>query len=137
MIRLLTNGWDIAADAIRLVSPVDAADLVGDGVSAAHVKAGLRRRSLDGEQDADGQRRVSVDSIERSLAEVPSCGGCGNRVTEMVIVKYPHHDRVEFELCASYAAQTAITYGRQGHVLEVVNYPYQREGWLKPRPTVS
>jgi len=52
----------------------------------------------------------------------------------MVIVKYPHHDRVEFELCAHHAGQTAIAYGRQGQVLEVVTYPYQSEGWIQPRP---
>ena len=111
----------------------EAAMLLGDGVSAAHVKARLRRRTLHGEQDADGQWRVSVDSIESALADVPSCGGCGNRVTEMVIVKYPQHDRVEFELCGVHAAQTAISYRRQGQVLEVVTYPYQSEGWLQPR----
>ena len=52
----------------------------------------------------------------------------------MVIVKYPHHDRVEFELCGEHGAQTVLAYGRQGQVLEVVTYPYQSEGWLKPRP---
>ncbi|MCP4304018.1 MAG: hypothetical protein GY926_14080 [bacterium] len=118
----------------RLVSLVAAASLLGDGVvTAAHVKARVYRRSLDGEQDAAGEWQVSVDSIERSLANVPTCGGCGSRVTDMVIVKYPNHDRVEFELCANHAMQTAIAYRRQGQVLEVVTYPYQSEGWLKPR----
>ncbi len=120
----------------RLLSLAQAAVVLGDGVTAAHVKARLRRRSLDGEQDDDGQWHVAVDSIERSLAEVPWCGGCGSRVTEMVIVKYPYHDRVEFELCATHGTQTAIAYGRQGQVLEVVAYPCQSEGWLKPRPQI-
>ena len=118
----------------RLVSTAEAADLLGDGIAPSHVQARLRRGTLVGEQAPDGTWRVSVHGIEESLAGVPACGGCGNRVTEMVIVKYPHHDRVEFELCGHHAAQTALAYGRQGHVLEVVTYPYQSEGWLQPRP---
>ena len=117
-----------------MVSPAEAAALLGDGVVESHVRARLRRRSLEGEQADDGTWSVSVAGIEDSLTNVPACGGCGNRVTEMVIVKYPHHDRVEFELCAHHAQQTAVAYGRQGRVLEVVTYPYQSEGWLQPRP---
>lgn len=52
----------------------------------------------------------------------------------MVIVKYPDHDRVKFERCPSHALQTAVSYRRQGGVLEVVTYPYPSKGWLKPRP---
>jgi len=116
------------------MSLAEAATLLGDGVTARHVQARLQRGTLQGIRAADDSWRVTVRSIEQALANAPSCGGCGSRVTEMVIVKYPHHDRVEFELCAHHAAQTAIAYGRQGHVLEVVTYPYQSEGWLRPRP---
>lgn len=116
------------------VSVAEAAELLGDGVAERHIRARLRRGTLLGTEAADGTWRVSVAGIEDSLTNVPACGGCGNRVTDMVIVKYPHHDRVEFELCAHHAAQTAVAYGRQGQVLEVVTYPYQSEGWLQSRP---
>ena len=118
----------------EMVSLPEAAALLGDGVTHAHVRARLRRGSLDGVRSDDGALLVSLNSIEQSLLAAPTCGGCGARVTEMIIVKYPHHDRVEFELCAEHAVKTAIAYGRQGQVLEVVTYPYQSEAWLKPRP---
>lgn len=118
----------------RLLALSEAAGVLGDGVTASQVKARIHRGSLDGVKDASGEWYVSIESLEQSLTGIPPCGGCGEPVTEMVIVKYPHHDRVEFELCGEHAAQTVIAYGRQGQVLEVASYPYQSEGWLKPRP---
>jgi hypothetical protein len=58
---------------------------------------------------------------------------CGGSVAKIVIVKYPHHDGVEFELCRAPAAKTTLAHIPQRQVLGVVPYPYQSEGWLKPR----
>jgi hypothetical protein len=118
------------------MSLAEAAAVLGDGVAEAHVQARLRRGSLSGERAPNGTWRVSVAGVEAALGGAPACGGCGSRVTEMVIVKYPHHDPVEFALCAHHAVQTALAYRRQGHVLEVVTYPYQSEGWLQSRPNL-
>ena len=114
------------------VDSAAAADLLGDGVTEAHVRARLRRRSLAGRQLADGSWLVVSASIDESLAAAGSCGGCDDAATEYMIVKYPHHDRVEFSLCAAHARTAALSYGRQHGVIEVVTYPLQSEGWLKP-----
>lgn len=85
----------------------------------------LRARSRTLQRDCNQHWR---DEFEHRSAAVLK------PVTEMIIVKYPHHDRIEYEVCTEHAAQTALAYGRQGQVLAVVTYPYQSEGWFKPRP---
>lgn len=117
-----------------LIGLHEAASLLGDLVTEGHVRARLRRGSLEGRRGEDGTWRVYRDSIMRALADAPACDGCGRSVTEYVIIKYPHHDRVEFELCAEHAAKTALAYQRRGSVWEVVTFPFQSEGWMKPRP---
>lgn len=117
----------------QLVSTDQAADLLGDGVEARHVRARLLRGSLQGVQTDTGWF-VRLESINQELAATPLCEACRLPSTTYVIVKYPHHDRVEFELCTTHGADAVLSYGRQGQVLEVVSFPYQSEGWLKPRP---
>lgn len=117
-----------------LISVSEAASRLGEAVTEDHVRGRLQRRSLEGVRDDDGVWLVSADSVARSLAEAPVCDSCGDVVTDYVIVKYPRHDRVEFELCAEHAAKTARAYQRRGSVWEVVTFPFQSEGWIKPRP---
>ncbi len=109
-----------------------AAQLLGSGVTEWHVRARLRRGSLTGRRFSDGRWLVDSASIDESLASAGRCGGCESDATEYIIVKYPDHDRVEFSLCAAHARTAATSYGRQHAVLEVVTYPLQSEGWLKP-----
>ena len=113
------------------VGTEEAARLLGEGVEVRHVRARIRRGTLPATERGDDWL-VPRGSIEAALAAAPPCQVCGLPSTAFVIVKYPKHDRVEFELCASHGANAVISYGRQGHVLEVVSYPYQSEGWIKP-----
>ena len=114
-----------------LISLENTALLLGEGVEARHVRARILRGTLSGEKQGDDWF-VSSESIHRALAAAPPCGACGLPSTTYVIVKYLHHDRVEFELCTAHGADAVLSYSRQGQVLEVVSYPYQSEGWLKP-----
>lgn len=116
-----------------LVAVAIAAEMLGSDVTEAHIRARLRRGSLQGRLDTDGSWLVDSDSILDSLRSAGRCGACERDATEYVIVKYHHHERVEFSLCEQHGGEATLTYSRQGGVLEVVGYPLQSEGWLKPR----
>jgi hypothetical protein len=111
----------------------ETAAMLGDGVEARHVRARIHRGTLAATKHGDDWL-IAKQTIEDALAGAPPCEACGSPSTAYLIVKYPHHDRVEFELCAAHGSEAVLSYGRQGQVLEVVSYPYQSEGWIKVDP---
>ena len=110
-------------------SAAEAARRLGEGVSLEDVYGRIRRGSLAAEQDESGSWRVSLVSLNQILANVEQCESCSNSATSYIIVKYHHHERIEFELCDVCAKKAQVAYGRRGGVLEVVTYPLLGEGW--------
>jgi len=109
-----------------------AAQLLGLGVTADHFHARIRRKSLKAQMDSDGVWRISLSELHQVQQQEESCPTCSLAVTSYVIVKYHHHQRVEFTLCDDCADATEKAYSKQGGVLEVVSYPVLSEGWMKP-----
>ena len=105
---------------------------LGNGVTLANLRGRIRRGSLAAHEGERGELYVTQSEVERILEEVESCQSCSNAATSFIIVKYHHHHRVEFILCSDCAQQAQAAYGRQGGVLEIVVYPLQGEGWIKP-----
>ena len=116
----------------RTVSVAEAAEMLGAGVTPENVRARIRRGSLRANRGKDQEWRIALCDLRQLLEELEPCGNCGEPATRYVIVKYPHHDRIEYALCAACAFQAEAAYSRQGNVLETVVYPLLGEGWLKP-----
>jgi hypothetical protein len=110
----------------------EAAKMLGNGVTVENVYARIRRGSLEACQDERGEFHILLAEIHRVFEEAETCGNCSNLAASLVIIKYHHHDRVEFTLCAECANKTYSAYRRQGGVLEIVVYPLFGEGWMKP-----
>ena len=117
----------------KTVSVSEAAEILGNGVTKENVRARIRRGSLEATKDNGGKWRISTHVLQTVLNEVEPCNNCNQNATSYVIIKYPHHDRVEFALCEVCAEEAEKAYSRQGRVLEVIGYPILGEGWLKPR----
>ena len=106
--------------------------ILGNGVTRENIRGRIRRGSLTAHQDAQGEWYVTEGEVKRIVKEVESCQNCSNLATNFVIVKYHHHHRVEFILCPDCAQKAQSAYSRRGGVLEIVVYPLQGEGWIKP-----
>lgn len=106
---------------------------VDDRVTIENVRARIRRGSLTAYRNEAGEWMIPQLELERVLVDVEPCHNCAESATSFVIVKYHHHQRVEFSLCDRCAQKAEIAYSRKGGVLEVVTYPLQSEGWLKQK----
>jgi hypothetical protein len=122
----------MGVDEIETVGIREAAEMLGAGVTPENVRGRIRRGSLRAHKDESQEWRVAVPDLQQILEEIEPCGNCDEPATRYVIVKYPHHDRIEFPLCAKCADQAEAAYSRQGNVLETIVYPLLGEGWLKP-----
>jgi hypothetical protein len=106
--------------------------VLGNGVTLENFRARIHRGSLAAYQDEQGDWYVPRSEVERITEEVESCQSCSNLATSYIIVKYHHHHRIEFMLCPDCAQKAQSAYSRKGGVLEIVAYPLQGEGWMKP-----
>ena len=107
-------------------------DILGDGVTLENLRARIRRGSLEANRNERGQWYVTRRELTRLMEEVETCQSCTNPAASMVIVKYHHHERVEFALCPGCAAAAQAAYGRQGGVLEFSIFSLHGEGWMQP-----
>jgi len=104
---------------------------LGGEISIENVLGRIRRGSLSAYQNINGEWNIPLTELERIKAEVEPCNNCSDVATSYVIVKYHHHQRVEFTLCDECAQQAEAAYSRKGGVLEIITYPLLGEGWLK------
>ncbi len=114
----------------KLFTCAEAADYLGTGITATNLFARIRRGSVTAVPHND-TITIPQSELDRLIREVDPCADCGQPATTYLIVKYHHHDRVEFSLCNHHANTAQMAYGRKGGVLEVVAYPLLGEGWLK------
>ncbi|MCP5099331.1 MAG: hypothetical protein GY943_27575 [Chloroflexi bacterium] len=114
------------------VSAAEAAEKLGNGVSLEDVYGRIRRGTLSASKDEWGNWRIPIANLTQILNDIEDCGSCSNLATSYVIVKYHHHNRVEFTLCDDCAKKAHVAYGRRGGVLEIITYPLLSEGWRKP-----
>lgn len=110
-----------------------AATLLGAGVSAALVRARLRRGSLAGVRLVSGEWRALAADLRRVLADFDPCPTCQAPATHLVIIKYHFHERLQFTLCEQHAQAAAATYRLKGGVIEVGLWPVVSEAWMKAR----
>ena len=123
----------LATDREVTVDLVTAAAILGMGVSAALVRARLRRGSLAGVRLASGEWRVLAADLRRVLADFDPCPTCHAPATHVVIIKYHFHERLQFTLCEAHAKAAAATYRLKGGVIEVGLWPLVSEAWMKAR----
>ena len=109
-----------------------AAEMLGPGITSANIYARIRRGSLAAAKDAEGVWHIPRSEVQRTLEAVGNCAHCDQRATNHMIIKYHHHERVEFDLCDQCVLSAERAYRRQGGVLEIVVYPVIGEGWMKP-----
>ena len=112
------------------LTPHEAAVYLGTGITPANIFARIRRGSLTAVSQND-TLTIPQSELDRLLREVDPCADCGQPATTYLIIKYHHHERVEFSLCDFHANTAQMAYGRKGGVIEVVTYPLLGEGWLK------
>jgi hypothetical protein len=117
---------------VKTVPVAEAMKILGHGVTPANVHGRIRRGSLEAYKNEQGEWRIPLADLKRILDDVEVCGSCPHLATSFVIIKYHHHNRIEFTLCADCAAKAQLAYSRQGGVLEIVAFPLLGEGWKKP-----
>lgn len=116
---------------MKTVDISQAAEILGDGISADHIHARIRRGTISAQRSEDGKWRIDLTELQRIQDQGEYCGNCSQLATGFVIVKYHNHERVEFTLCENCANNAEKAYRKQGGVLEVVSFPLLSEGWLK------
>lgn len=117
---------------VKTINAAEAAKILGNGVTIENVHGRIRRGSLEAYKNEQGNWRIPIAELRRVLDEVEACGNCSNLATSFVIIKYHHHNRVEFALCDKCTRKAQLAYSRQGGVLEIVTFPLLSEGWKKP-----
>jgi hypothetical protein len=135
-VQALCEGNETEIDALvrnrEAIALSESVHLLGNGVTLENLRARIHRGSLAAYQDERGDWYVTKSEVKRITEEVESCHSCSNLATSYGIVKYHHHHRIEFMLCPDCAQKAQAAYSRKGGVIEIVAYPLQGEGWMKP-----
>jgi len=113
------------------ITIAETAEILSHGVTPENIYGRILRGTLSAYQAEGGEWYVPIAEINRIVNEVEMCGNCSNKGTSFVIVKYHHHNRVEFTLCDWCAEKAEKAYSKRGGgVLEIVSYPLFGEGWM-------